>query len=179
MGKAELMYMLRKSRHSDLALGLDSTKHTSIDVDVRDLPEYLVLKNLGMYILPKDLHWIYSVLDPNAMQRLNPDEFGIVIKEGAMGLGTSDLSRWHKRKSEHILRKVNLKPKYYGSEKESKQAVDYVREACENLTGKFTPFDISEWIKEKKAWGSDRRESASTCGRSITQPKIGLLMENK
>lgn len=103
-----------------------------------------------MYGLPKDLHWIYSVLDPDAMQRLNPNEYGIVTKEGVMGLGTFDLPEWHKREGEHILRKVGVNPKYYESEKESEQAVQYVREACEALTGNFTPSDISEWIKEKK-----------------------------
>lgn len=150
MAKAELTYMLRESRHSGLALGLDSTKHTSIDVDVRKLTDFLVLKNLGMYGLPKDLHWIYSVFDPNELQKLNPKEFALVTKEGAMGLGTSDLPRWHKREGEHILRKVGVNPKYYESEKESEQAVRYVREALENIDDSPTPTEVSEWIKEHK-----------------------------
>ncbi|KXB08638.1 hypothetical protein AKJ55_00630 [candidate division MSBL1 archaeon SCGC-AAA382M17] len=36
------------------------------------------------------------------------------------------------------------------TDKESEQMVGYVREACENLSGNFTPSDISEWIKENK-----------------------------
>lgn len=149
MAKAELTYMLRESRHSGLALGLDSTKHTSIDVDVRKLTDYLVLKNLGLYGLPRDLHWIYSVLDPNAMQQLNPNEYGMVTKEGAIGLGTFDLPRWHKEKGEHILRDVGVNPKYYESEKESEQAVGYVREALQELE-EPTPTEVSEWIKKEK-----------------------------
>lgn len=43
-----------------------------------------------------------------------------------------------------------MKPKYYESEKESEQAIEHVREACESLTGNFAPSDISEWIKENK-----------------------------
>ncbi|PTD94124.1 hypothetical protein C9439_04185 [archaeon SCG-AAA382B04] len=149
MAKAELTYMLRESRHSGLALGLDSTKHTSIDVDVRKLTDYLVLKNLGMYGLPRDLHWIYSVFDPNALQKINPNELGMVTKEGAMGLGTFDLPKWHKREGEHILRKVGVNPKYYESEKESEQAIQYVREALNDLE-EPTPTEVSEWIKKNK-----------------------------
>jgi len=149
MAKAELTYMLRESRHSGLALGLDSTKHTSIDIDVRKLTDYLVLKNLGMYGLPKDLYWIYSMLDPNEMQRLKPSEFGMITKEGAVGLGTSDLPRWHKAEGEHILRNVGVKPEYYEDEKESEQAVTYVREALEALE-EPTATEASEWIKEDK-----------------------------
>lgn len=150
MAKAELTYMLRESRHSGLALGLDSTKHTSIDVDVRKLTDYLILKNLGMHGLPRDLHWIYSMFDPNALQSLRPSEFAIITKEGKMGLGTFDLPNWHKREGEHILRKVGVEPKYYQAEKESEQAIEYIQEAVETLSGNFTPTDISEWIKENK-----------------------------
>ncbi|MFW5913148.1 MAG: hypothetical protein ACOCSA_01705 [Candidatus Hadarchaeota archaeon] len=55
-----------------------------------------------MYGLPRDLHWIYSVFDPDALQKLNPNEFGLVKKEGAMGLGTSDLPKWHKREARKV-----------------------------------------------------------------------------
>lgn len=149
LAKADMTYMLRESRHSGLALGLDSTKHTSIDVNVRKLTDYLVLKNLGMYGLPNDLHWIYKYFDPNKMQQLNPNEFGMATKEGAIGLGTFDLPRWHKRTGEHILRKVGVKPEYYESEKESEQAVQLVEEALNNLE-EPTPTEVSEWIKERK-----------------------------
>lgn len=48
------------------------------------------------------------------------------------------------------MRKVGVNPQYYESEKESEQAVQYVKEACESLTGNFTPSDISKWVKKNK-----------------------------
>jgi len=149
MAKAELTYMLRESRHSGLALGLDSVKHTSVDVDIRKLTDFLVLKNLGMHGLPRNLHWIYKYLDPQQMSRLKSNEFGVVAKENCIGLGTSDLPRWHKDAGEHILQEVGVNPKYYQKEKESEQAISYVREALEELH-EPTPTEVSEWIKKEK-----------------------------
>ncbi|KXB08073.1 hypothetical protein AKJ58_00970 [candidate division MSBL1 archaeon SCGC-AAA385D11] len=173
MAKAELVYMLRESRHSGLALGLDSTKHTSIDIDIRKLTDYLVLKNLGLYGLPRDLWWIYSMFDPNALQNLKPNEFAIITKEGCMGLGSFDLPRWHKREGEHILKDVGVNPRYYEAEKESEQALEYVREAVETLTGKYTPTDVSEWIKNEH--GVEIRPE----GVGLYLRRIGYTTENR
>ncbi|KXB06022.1 hypothetical protein AKJ53_01475, partial [candidate division MSBL1 archaeon SCGC-AAA382F02] len=50
---------------------------------------------------------------------------------------------------EHILRDVGVNPKYYESEKESEQAVGYVREALQELE-EPTSTEVSEWIKKEK-----------------------------
>jgi hypothetical protein len=71
-----------------LALGLDSIKHTSIDIDVRTLTDYLLIKNTGMHGLPQDLWWVYKLFDPHALSKLHPKGFIIVDRQGRLGLGT-------------------------------------------------------------------------------------------
>jgi hypothetical protein len=148
--KAEMTYMLRESRHSGLAMGLDSIKHTSIDIDVRTLTDYLVIKNVGMYGLPRDLWWIYKTFDPTAMRKLNPGEFVIMTRRGDMGLGTFEMPSWYKREAENIMNEVGVHPKYYRPGASTDQALELVREALEKLPPGPEPSDVSRWIMEHK-----------------------------
>jgi hypothetical protein len=41
-------------------LALDSVRFFSIDIDIRTLADYLILKSQGMQGLSRDLKWLYS-----------------------------------------------------------------------------------------------------------------------
>lgn len=110
--KASMIYLLREARHAGLALGLDSLKFTSIDLDVRVLIDYLFLKSQGALGLPRDLHWVYGEYEPNRLQNLPKKLFAIVSKNGSIGLGIFKEIPWHKQEKEDIVRSVGLKIEY-------------------------------------------------------------------
>lgn len=149
VAKAEMLYMLRESRHVGIALGLDSIKHTSIDADTRILTDYLVLKNVGLYGLPQDLWWVYSLFDPTALRRLRPQEFVLIDRLGNIALGVFDFPAWHKKEREDILQEVGLRVKYYLPGRDSDQALSLVGRALEELPPDPEPNQVSAWIKEK------------------------------
>jgi hypothetical protein len=107
-----MIYLLREARHAGLALGLDSLKFTSIDIDVRVLIDYLFLKSQGALGLPRDLHWVYGEYEPNRLQNLPKKLFAIVSKNGSIGLGIFKEIPWHKQEKEDIVRSVGLKIEY-------------------------------------------------------------------
>ena len=112
IAKGDMIYLLRESRHCGLALALDSLRFTSIDIDIRALTDFLVIKNTGMHGLPDDLWWVYRIFDPSKLRRLNPSEFAVVSHEGYLGVGHFDLPGWHKETSENLLYKLNLSQTY-------------------------------------------------------------------
>ena len=150
MAKSEALYMLRESRHCGLALGLDSIKHTSIDIDVRTLTDYLLIKNMGMHGLPQDLWWVYKVFDPHALRKLHPKEFIIVDRQGRLGLGTFVLPPWHKREKENILVETGLEFQYYQPAAKEDQLRELITEALSSLSPEPEPSEVAAWIKETK-----------------------------
>ena len=78
--KANMIYMIREARHVGLALGLDSIRYYAIDIDIRNLSDYLILKSQGVQGLASDLHWLYSFYDPFAFMRMPKEMFFIVSK---------------------------------------------------------------------------------------------------
>jgi len=106
--KAEMVYLIREARHMGVAMGLDTLKYTSVDSDIRNVIDYIFFKSLGMHGLPRSLWWVYSYFDPNAMQKMKPDEFVVLSRRGCLGLGKFPEIPWHKREREHILQQLGI-----------------------------------------------------------------------
>jgi len=53
--KSQMVYLIREGRHCGLALGLDSVRYYVIDIDVRSISDFMVLKSQGMFGLSRDL----------------------------------------------------------------------------------------------------------------------------
>ena len=110
--KANMIYMIREARHVGVALGLDSVRYYAIDIDIRNLSDYMVLKSQGVHGLASDIEWLYSFFNPAVLRSMNPEYFFIVSKTGALGLGAFEFHEWHKREREDIARAVDVKIEY-------------------------------------------------------------------
>jgi hypothetical protein len=110
--KANMIYMIREARHVGLALGLDSIRYYAIDIDIRNLSDYMVLKSQGVQGLASDLHWLYSYYDPSVVMKIPRQFFIIISKTGALGLGEFPYHTWHKEEKEDIVQAVGLKIEY-------------------------------------------------------------------
>jgi len=110
--KANMIYMIREARHVGLALGLDSIRYYAIDIDIRNLSDYMILKSQGVQGLASDLHWLYSYYDPHVVMNVPRQFFIIISKTGALGLGEFPYHTWHKEEKEDIVSEVGLKIEY-------------------------------------------------------------------
>jgi len=110
--KAQMIYLIRESRHMGVSLGLDTIRSYAIDIDIRNLSDYLLLKAQGVQGLSKDLRWLYRFVNPRALRNLAQDRFIVVTKTGAIGYGTFNEVSWHKQEKEDILKEVGLNIQY-------------------------------------------------------------------
>lgn len=117
--KSQMIYMIREARHIGLALGLDSVRFFSIDIDVRTLSDYMILKAQGLQGLTRDLKWLYSYVDPHLVRRLKAEQFLLLSRKGAIGYGTFPEVEWHKREKENILHQLGITVTYGEPLKES------------------------------------------------------------
>jgi len=110
--KSQMIYLIREARHMGIALGLDSVRFYAIDIDIRNLADYMVLKAQGVQGLAKDLSWLYSYFNPSTLRSMKPQYFFIITRKGALGLGEFPFHEWHKREKENILKAVGVKVEY-------------------------------------------------------------------
>ena len=110
--KANMIYMIREARHVGLALGLDSIRYYAIDIDIRNLSDYMILKSQGVQGLTRDQEWLYSYFDPGVVRSMPASCFIIVSKTGALGLGSFPYHSWHKEEKEDILASVGVRVEY-------------------------------------------------------------------
>jgi hypothetical protein len=110
--KANMTYLVREARHVGLALGLDTIRFYALDIDIRNLSDYMFIKQLGIYGLPKDLNFLYSFVDPNLFRQLRPDQFIILTRRGGIGYGVFPEVPWHKQEGEDILKEVGIDVSY-------------------------------------------------------------------
>lgn len=107
--KSQMIYLIREARHCGIALGLDSIRYYAIDVDIRNLADYLLLKSQGAQGLAPDLKWLYNYFDSASVRNMPPQYFFILTKTGALGLGEFPYNTWHKEEKENILANLGIK----------------------------------------------------------------------
>ena len=108
MAKAQEIYLLRESRHMGVAVGLDTLKFTSVDIDVRAVTDFQIFKALGLMGLPKELSWIYAFIDPAVLRNMKPHQFIILSRNSDLGLGVFKAIPWHKEEKENILKELGI-----------------------------------------------------------------------
>lgn len=110
--KSQMIYLVREARHVGLSLGLDSIRYYAIDIDIRNLSDYLILKSQGVQGLDNTLDWLYMFFNPAVIRNMQPQNFIIVSKTGALGLGCFPYHDWHKKEKENVVSNVGLKIEY-------------------------------------------------------------------
>ena len=112
VAKSQMVYLIREARHVGMALGLDSIRYYAIDIDIRNLADFMVLKSQGLAGLSRDLNWLYSIFDPFIIRNMPPQNFIILSRGGAVGVGEFPYPEWHKKERENILKAVGIKVEY-------------------------------------------------------------------
>jgi len=123
--KSQMIYLVREARHAGLALGMDSIRYYAIDIDIRNLADYLILKSQGLHGLAEDLKWLYSYFNSAVVRNMHPAHFIILTRTGALGLGEFPYPEWHKKEKENILASVGLKVEYGEVPKEAEYKGTY------------------------------------------------------
>jgi len=110
--KADMIYLLREGRHFGVGLGLDSLRYYAVDIDIRSLSDYLLLKSQGVHGLARDLEWLYYFFNPSRVRNHPPGCFYIISRKGSLGQGWFPYHEWHKEERENIVKNVGLKIEY-------------------------------------------------------------------
>ena len=112
VAKNKMIYMIREARHCGIAIALDSVRYYAIDIDIRNLADYTILKSQGVHGLSDDLRWLYSFFRDHRIRSHPPSCFYIITQEGNLGLGWFPFHSWHKAEKENILTSVGVKVEY-------------------------------------------------------------------
>jgi len=112
VAKANMVYLIRESRHCGLSLALDSVRFYSIDIDIRSLADYLILKAQGLQGLTQDLKWLYKYVEPHLVRKLKPQHIILLTRRGSIGYGVFPEVPWHKKEREDILKAVGIEVEY-------------------------------------------------------------------
>ncbi len=110
--KSMMVYLIREARHMGIALGLDSIRFYAIDIDIRHLADYVLLKSQGVQGLSRDLKWLYSYINPALIRNMKQNRFVVISRNGAIGYGIFPFPEWHKKEKEDILMEVGCKVEY-------------------------------------------------------------------
>jgi len=117
--KSDFIYFQREMRHMGFTLAIDTIRWTSIDKEMRDLADYLIIKNLGYHGLPSDLSWIYQFYDPKKFSIMNPPNFVVLNHYGGLGYGDIENIPYHKPEGLDIVKELGIEIEYFEALTES------------------------------------------------------------
>lgn len=109
--KADFIFMQREMRHLGYSMKIDTIRWTSIDKEMRDLSDYLVVKKTGRNSLPSDIDYLYRYCDPVGFATMRPDRF-VIQSDYPIGLGISGLPKFHKLGGESLIKELDINPEY-------------------------------------------------------------------
>lgn len=163
--KAEAVYLTRESRHMGISLLMDSLRFYSIDIDMRNLVDYQVIKALGLFGLPRDLEWLYHMVNPTWIRNMPKGAFVMLSRTGSIGIGSFPKIPWHKQEGENILRAIDLKVEY-GEEPQ----VGKDRNTFKTIGDEEHAEIMSQYLDEKKGMcriAELRKRSSATISEQI------------
>ncbi len=115
--KAQFIYALNQFRHAGFAVNLDCLRLKSVDINVREISDYIYLKHQGIFGLTDDLRFLYKKYDLiKDFMRLPKWGFVIVSIKGGYGHGSFQRPYWHKETHENILKIVGVTEVVYEDE---------------------------------------------------------------
>jgi hypothetical protein len=153
-----------------LAMGLDSIRYYAIDIDIRNLADYLILKAQGVQGLARDLQWLYSYFNPSTVRNMPPQYYIIIAKTGALGLGEFPCPEWHKKEKENIISNVGIKVEYGEPTYEGEY-----RGAFRTVGDKEHAEMIRLYVEEELGFN----KIAESLGRSSRTPLVQIQRHNK
>ena len=106
--KADFIYFQREMRHFGYSLIIDTIRWTSIDKEMRDLADYLIIKRVGHQGLPKDIRWLYNWVDPMSLAGLSSKYFLILTERASIGFGMSELPVFHKEEGVDLVKELGI-----------------------------------------------------------------------
>ena len=106
--KADFIVFQRELRHMGFSAYMDTIRWTSIDKEIRDLADYLIIKKVGAQGLPGDLHWLYKYVAPLSLADLAPDKFLILTENAAVGKGRTEMPTFHKEEGVDLLKELGI-----------------------------------------------------------------------
>jgi hypothetical protein len=109
----------------NIALGLDSLRFYSVDIDIRSLADFTILKSQGVHGLASDLQWLYSFFNPSKIRSHPPGCFYIISRRGSLGMGHFPYHNWHKIEKEDIVKEVGISVEYGSVYKQPKDMGAY------------------------------------------------------
>ena len=108
MAKADFIFWQREMRHFGYSLGIDTIRWTSIDKEMRDLADWLVIKKVGPQGIPDDLDFLYRYVDPMSMAGLPPDKFMLLTENASIAWGQADYPVFHKEEGVDLLEELGI-----------------------------------------------------------------------
>lgn len=137
--KTRFILALNQFRHGGFMVNLDCLRLKSIDINIREIADYIWLKKQGIFGLPDDLRFLYKKYDLiRDIMRIPKYGFIILSMEGGYGHGVFMKPYWHKETFEDIRKIVGI------------DTIKYEDEVDEDMPASaFTAFDHVEIIKKR------------------------------
>lgn len=112
MAKADFIYWQREMRHFGYALGIDTIRWHSVDKEMRDLADWMIIKKVGHQGLPSDIDFMYRYIHPMSMASLPPNKFMVLTENASIGWGESECPVFHKEEGVDLLEELGIKITY-------------------------------------------------------------------
>jgi hypothetical protein len=76
--------------------------------ELRDLAEYIIIKQVGWKGLPKDISFIYKYITPHTFRYLRPNEFVVLQSNGNLAWGDFKEPKYHKEEGVSLIKELDI-----------------------------------------------------------------------
>lgn len=113
-GQLEAQYdfieVMQESYHNGVGVAVDSLRPLSIDINVREVANHVIVKRAGRLTLPKDLRLFFRYVKPQYIRRMPLKDFVVYSDTDDLMAGDLDLVPWHIVRGENIMKQLGIIP---------------------------------------------------------------------
>ena len=113
-GQLEAQYdfieVMQESYHNGVGVAVDSLRPLSIDINVREVANHVIVKRAGRLTLPRDMKLLWHYIRPQYIRRMPLEDFVVYSDSDDLMVGDLDLVPWHIIRGENIMKQLGITP---------------------------------------------------------------------
>lgn len=104
----EILNLVKQAFHANLAIGIDSLRPQTININMRKIANYAYLKTMGRLDIDKEYSWAMERIRPEVFRRMPPSDYILYTDKGNVAQKSFDEPPWHNRRGYDIIGKHNI-----------------------------------------------------------------------
>lgn len=100
--------LIQEAYHANLALGIDTLRPNTLNINMREISNFVYIKKMGRLAVPREFWWIMRKIEPTFFRNMHVRDYIFFSDSNNIAVKSFDEPFWHHIRGKDILKRHNI-----------------------------------------------------------------------